>query len=80
MEKVSKAIKGRKPKKKRERKLTYAEDLGLICRQYKAGSKDPCGRLAEFFEPGIGDVCSEHKRSEKAIRYSRKPKVQEVAA
>jgi hypothetical protein len=68
--------------KKKERKklpLTYAEDLGLKCKQFKSGTKEVCGRPAEYFEIGIGDVCPEHRRTEKAIRYTRKPKAQAAA-
>lgn len=67
-----------KQKLRRERVITYAEDLK--CRQYRVGTKEVCGQPVEYYEIGIGDVCGEHKRTEKAIRYAKKPKAQEVAA
>lgn len=57
---------------------TFIEDLGLKCKQLDSTTKQVCNRPVEFYEPGMGDVCSDHRRTARAIRYARKP--QGVAA
>jgi hypothetical protein len=45
----------KRSRKGREKNLlTYAEDLGLKCKAIKAGTREVCGRPAEYYEPGAG--------------------------
>lgn len=77
---TTKKVTKRRKKDRGRLKLTYAKDLGLKCKSYRAGTKEACGKPAEYFEPGLGDVCADHKRSERAIRYARRPKADSQAA
>jgi len=73
------ATKPRRNKKERGRlPLTYIENLNIRCKQLNSKTKQACNRPVEYHEPGIGDVCSDHRRTARAIRYARKP--QGVAA
>ena len=72
---------GRKKRQGEARRPMYAEEVGLRCRQYKRGTREECGKQAEYFDPTAGgEVCGEHRRSERAIRYATRPVEAKAAA
>lgn len=68
------AAKSKRKKKERGRlPLTYIEDLNIRCKQLDSKTKQVCNRPVEYYEAPMGDVCSDHRRTARAIRYARKP-------
>jgi hypothetical protein len=61
----------RRKKIERERLPSQlASEMGLRCRLYRQGTKEPCNNPATCFRAGIGDMCDSHPQAAGAIRYA----------